>query len=104
MNRLVRIICLLAGVLVGNGALAQTGTALLSLPGTTPLPIEPRAPAGRAGIPLGAIELAPPGISPGAFSGCTPAGGSTGTMFDGGGMSPAPPESCGMTSSAPPST
>lgn len=104
MNRLVYAISLLAGVLLMGSARAQTGTTLPSLPGTTPLTTESRASVGQAGIPLGAIELAAPGISPGGFTGCSPASGSTGPMFDGGGMSPAPPAACDMTANPLPST
>jgi hypothetical protein len=100
MNRLVRIISLLAGALIGNSALAQTGTVFPSPLGPTPLATDSRPAVGQVGIPLGAIELAPPGIGPGAFTGCSPATGSTGTMFDGGGMSPAPPATCDMTGNA----
>ena len=104
MNRLVRVISLLAGALIGNSALAQTDTAFPSPLGPAPLATDSRPAVGQAGIPLGAIELAPPGISPDAFTACSPATGSTGTMFDGGGMSPAPPATCDMTGNALPST
>jgi hypothetical protein len=104
MNRLVCAISLLAGVLLMGGARAQTATALPSLPGTTPLVTESRPSVGEAGIPLGAIELAAPGISPGGFTGCSPASASTGPMFDGGGMSPAPPAACDMAGNALPLT
>lgn len=69
----------LAAVLLGCGsALAQVGGMSIS-PGpsplgiTSPLGIGPGSPVAPAGIPLGATELAPPGVSP-MTSGTSPLG------------------------------
>jgi hypothetical protein len=56
-------------LLSGSPALAQVGMvtgAPASLGVTSPLGIGPGAPVGATGIPLGATELATPGISPNA--------------------------------------
>ena len=54
-------------LLCGSPALAQVGTVTTtpgSLSVTSPLGMGPGAPVGAAGIPLGATELATPGLSP----------------------------------------
>src|SRR6516164_7919782 len=87
--RMTRFAMATAAVLLGCGsALAQARMNVAPLPAlgmTSPLGI-PNAPVGQTGIPLGATELATPGVSP-TTSGASPLLGAT----------------CGGVSSAPPS-
>lgn len=72
---------------------------------TSPLGMGPRLSIGQTGIPLGATELATPGVSPGATCGGAAAGASAGigtsmtggygtTLFDGGGMNASTSGTC----------
>ena len=113
--------------LLASPAFAQAAvTPTPSLSATSPLGMGPTAPVGGAGIPLGATEVASPGVSPvpnastGTVgnAGCATVGTSASTMFgstatfDGGGTSlgtvaPATgssPMSMAATSSSPMST
>ena len=70
---------LLAASLVSGSASAQIGGSGLSPLGmTSPLGIGPSSPVAPTGIPLGATELASPGVSP-MTSGVSPLGPATGT-------------------------
>jgi len=83
----------LAAILVSGGsALAQTnGTDLSPMSATSPVAIGSGSPVAPTGIPLGAVELAAPGISPApiASAGCstavTPGLPTATALFDGGG-------------------
>jgi hypothetical protein len=89
---------LVAVLASGGTAFGQVPDYGLTVPSTTPttampMAIAPTPSVGAVGIPLGAMELATPGISPSPLAsstGCTTVGGSTAQsatgLFDGGGM------------------
>lgn len=87
-----------AGLLGCGCAFAQIGSAPSAL-SATPLAIGATAGVGPVGIPLGATELAAPGISPApaASASCTTVGTSAAptSTFDGGGMAGASSSACG---------
>jgi hypothetical protein len=101
MARLAMVIT--AAVLLGCGsAYAQVGGISIS-PGpalgiTSPLGLGPGSPVGPSGIPMGATELASPGVSP-TISGTFPAIGGITTCSDAGGS--LPQASSGMGTSMP---
>jgi hypothetical protein len=128
MMRLL-IVAITAALLGSGSASAQIG-GLATSPGpsplgmTSPLGIGPAAPVAPTGIPLGATELATPGVSPmtsgaspvvpaiggaTACSGAGAVGGSTGlanpgtsgstTIFDGGGLGGTASGTCAATAS-----
>ena len=83
--------CLIATLLVCRCALAQVGGIAPSPLNASPL-AGPTAPVGPVGIPLGAMELPVPGLSPPptATTGCATTGAAVSQMgtplFDGGSM------------------
>jgi hypothetical protein len=86
-----------AAVMILGSSILVAGSAVAQMaPATMPLVMGSATPVGPVGIPLGATELALPGISPGPEMGCPQANGSTGALFDGGGMAPAPSAGCTM--------
>jgi hypothetical protein len=96
-----------------NAQMAVTPTPSLSA--TTPLGMVPSAPVGGTGIPLGATEIASPGISPAPFTptgtfgttGCSTVGTASAAMFgsmatfDGGGAAVGIVAPAGTTSAMP---
>ena len=109
MKMHIVIAAMAASLLGANLALAQVGGAGNAPMGaTSPFALGAGSPAAPVGIPLGATEMATPGISPappptmGAM-GCTGMGGptsqSTAPLFDGGGMAAAS-GACASTGSA----
>jgi hypothetical protein len=98
-----------ASLLGGSFALAQVGGMGTSAMGaTSPLALGSGSPVAPIGIPLGATEMATPGISPAppltmGTTGCSGAGGPTSQsatpLFDGGGMAAAS-GACATTGSA----
>lgn len=109
MKMHIVIAAMAASLLGANLALAQVGGMGNSPMGaTSPLALGAGSPVAPVGIPLGATEMATPGISPappptmGAM-GCTGVGGptspSTAPLFDGGGMAAAS-GACASTGSA----
>jgi hypothetical protein len=111
MNMYVVMVTVAASLLGGSAALAQVGSMGTSpLGATSPLATGSGAPVGPVGIPLGATEMATPGISPALPStGVCSTGGptsqtSTTTLFDGGGMAGATSSGCAGAASAAPST
>ena len=102
---------LAATLLAGGSTLAQVGgTGTSPLVATSPLVIGSGAPVGPVGIPLGATEMATPGISPALPStgvcstGAPTSQTSTTALFDGGGMAGATSSGCAGAASAAPST
>ena len=111
MNMYVVMVTVAASLLGGSAALAQVGSMSTSpLGATSPLATGSGAPVGPVGIPLGATEMATPGISPALPStGVCSTGGPTSqtattTLFDGGGMAGATSSGCAGAASAAPST
>jgi hypothetical protein len=111
MNMYVVMVTVAASLLGGSAALAQVGSMGTSpLGATSPLATGSGAPVGPVGIPLGATEMATPGISPALPStGVCSTGGPTSqtattTLFDGGGMAGATSSGCAGAASAAPST
>jgi hypothetical protein len=105
------VIATMAASLLGCGSvLAQVGGVGTSPIGAaSPLAMGPALPVGPAGIPLGATEMAAPGISPAPLStmGATACSGTGGPMsqtatplFDGGGAAGAASSACAATGSA----
>jgi hypothetical protein len=105
------VIAAIAASLVGGGfASAQVGGIGASPMGTTsPLALGTGSPVAPVGIPLGATEMATPGISPAppptmGATGCSGVGGPTSQsatpLFDGGGMAAAASGACAATGSA----
>jgi hypothetical protein len=103
-------VAIIAAVLLDCcSAYAQVRT---SLGQTSPLGMGLSPPVGQTGIPMGATELATPGVSPGATCGGilsvgasvglgpSMTGGNGSTLFDGGGTTASQPSS-GMTASTP---
>jgi len=91
------IAAMLAALLSCKPVLAQVGGIGMPIPGigaTSPLGMVPSSPTLPLGIPLGATELASPGLSPvptgslGMTGGCGPSSGMSGanSVYDGGGM------------------
>jgi hypothetical protein len=98
------IAMILVTLLGETPALAQVGAMGAPTPGigvTSPLGMTPNSTTSPAGIPLGATELASPGISPavpgtlgmsggatgcGTLAGSSPGMSSAGSTYDGGGM------------------
>lgn len=113
-------IAVIIGALLGaSAASAQIGGSAPSPLGiTSPLGIGPSVPVAPTGIPLGATELASPGVSP-MTSGVTPLDPATGlattcsagtlsagsggssTVFDGGGMTGTASGTCAAIASGP---
>lgn len=103
MRRLL-MAAMLTGLFGRNPVLAQVGGIGGPTPGigaTSPLGMAPGSPVAPPGIPMGATELAPPGLSP-APTACS----GSSTNFDGGGMTAgsgtslpgaAAPSTCGTT-------
>jgi hypothetical protein len=109
------VIAAMAGSLLGaNCALAQVGGTVTSPMGaTSPLALGTGSPVGPVSIPLGATEVATPGISPAPLptngtTGCSVAGEPTFQsaipLFDGGGMAAVASGACAATGSAGSST
>lgn len=95
MKTLLATLSLLATLLAHDCAFAQTSTPNASLFTSSPSPtVGASIPVAPVGIPMGATELAVPGLSPpptGSIgNGCSTTGGTTGStgsgLFDGGGM------------------
>ena len=111
MNMYVVMVTVAASLLGGSAALAQVGSMGTSpLGATSPLATGSGAPVGPVGIPLGATEMATPGISPALPStgvcstGAPTSQTATTTQFDGGGMAGATSSGCAGAASAAPST
>src|SRR4029450_784265 len=99
MKMHIVIAAMTASLLGGNLALGQGGGLGTSPMGaTSPLALGTGSPVAPVGIPLGATEMATPGISPAppprrGATGCSGTGGPTSQsaapLFDGGGMAAA---------------
>jgi len=106
------LIVMMACTLPGSAALAQTVmTPMPSLGATSPFAAVPGAPVGGTGLPLGAIEVASPGVSPSPVAAtvggmpCATLGSTTavsGSTYDGGGLSPVSTTPAPTTMSAQP--
>lgn len=107
MKTLPATIALLTMLLACDASFAQTSTANASLFTSSPA-MGSSPPVGAVGIPLGATELALPGIAPPPVTGsigngCSSTGGTTtsigSTSFDGGGMAATGSIGCMQTGS-----
>jgi hypothetical protein len=109
MKMHIVIAAMAASLLGGSFASAQVGgTGTSPMGATSPLALGTGSPVAPIGIPLGATEMATPGISPAppptmGTTGCAVAGGPTSQsatpLFDGGGMAAAASGACAATGS-----
>jgi len=96
---MLRAFAVLAAFLFMYGAAAAQSPPSTSGMGTTsPLGVPGTSGASGTGIPLGATEIDPGGLSPMPGSNCSPAAGSSGT-FDGGGLTTGSGTGCAPGSS-----